>query len=124
MGILPVSDVSIVVASMVEGMLLPTCPYLTAYCWMWWLLQDPPGGGLSPAAVIASYAAYPYAVHLPLLALHALHAFAILQVDGWGLFGSDVGLFKYKAVQASRPGMHHPHVGNEHFCFYLSIMGL
>lgn len=56
---------------------------------------------MSPAAVIASYAAYPYAVHLPLLALHALHAFAILQVDGWGLFGSDVGLFKYKAVQAS-----------------------
>jgi hypothetical protein len=44
------------------------------------LLQDPPGGGLSPAAIIASYATYPYATHLPLLAVEALNAFAILQV--------------------------------------------
>lgn len=43
--------------------------------------QDPPGGGLSPAAIIASYATYPYATHLPLLALEALNAFAILQVS-------------------------------------------
>lgn len=41
-------------------------------------LQTPPGGGLSPAAIIASYATYPYANHLSLLALEALNAFAIL----------------------------------------------
>ncbi|KAF6258720.1 hypothetical protein COO60DRAFT_1701205 [Scenedesmus sp. NREL 46B-D3] len=40
---------------------------------------DPPGGGLSPAAIIASYATYPYDTHLPLLAVEALNAFAILQ---------------------------------------------
>jgi hypothetical protein len=50
-------------------------------------LQDPPGGGLSPAAVIASYATYPYAIHLPLLAVEALNAFAILQV-GWILLAA------------------------------------
>jgi hypothetical protein len=42
--------------------------------------QDPPGGGLSPAAVIASFATYRYSPNLTQLAVEALNAFAILQV--------------------------------------------
>jgi hypothetical protein len=40
--------------------------------------QGAPGGGLSAAAVLSSYATFPYAQALPLLALDALGAFALL----------------------------------------------
>ncbi|KAF8066207.1 LIP1P [Scenedesmus sp. PABB004] len=68
---------------------------------------DPPGGGLSPAAVVGSYVAYPYAPHLPLLALDAINAFAILQapprtVGGGG--GGGGGLLSYAASPAPGGG--------------------
>jgi len=42
--------------------------------------QEPPGGGMRPAAVITSYILYAYSAELQLLARHALNTFAILQV--------------------------------------------
>ncbi|WIA34108.1 hypothetical protein OEZ86_012479 [Tetradesmus obliquus] len=78
-------------SELAEGLLLLVPVLLGALCHLspemplqqYWGAQywgaDPPGGGLSPAAIIASYATYPYATHLPLLALEALNAFAILQ---------------------------------------------
>ncbi|WIA13954.1 hypothetical protein OEZ85_002523 [Tetradesmus obliquus] len=73
-------------SELAEGLLLLVPVLLGALCHLspemplqqYWG-ADPPGGGLSPAAIIASYATYPYATHLPLLALEALNAFAILQ---------------------------------------------
>uniref|UniRef100_A0A383VTA8 Uncharacterized protein n=1 Tax=Tetradesmus obliquus TaxID=3088 RepID=A0A383VTA8_TETOB len=73
-------------SELAEGLLLLVPVLLGALCHLspemplqqYWG-ADPPGGGLSPAAIIASYATYPYATHLPLLAVEALNAFAILQ---------------------------------------------
>jgi hypothetical protein len=65
-------------AAAAAGTSAPEMPCLWPLC-----LQDPAGGGLSPAAIIASYVTYPYATHcdLNLLAVEALNAFAILQVQ-------------------------------------------
>jgi hypothetical protein len=43
-------------------------------------VQEPPGGGMRPAAVITSYVLYAYSAELQLLARQALNTFAILQV--------------------------------------------
>jgi hypothetical protein len=62
-------------------------------------LQEPPGGGMPPLAVITSYVLYAYSAELQLLARQALNTFAILQV----------GACKGKVLPSHSYFVHHYH---------------
>lgn len=67
-------------AAMHEWILVHCVPGFLMLCVLC-CMQEPPGGGMRPAAVITSYVLYAYSAELQLLARQALNTFAILQVQ-------------------------------------------